>query len=303
MKTLLNKGINTKNKFSSNILPEAKFYPLVNDCMFNSMFNNPKRKKYLCYFLSTFLNIDYDDLYNNIVFENNILEKDVPKESRRTVDCLCKYKNLFILIEMNNQSRVDVLKRNIDYMNKIYSSSRRVGSSYEYENIILINFNNFSFNEEVENNDSYMYASRHENLLDDIKIYQISLPKIREKMYNNTKLTKCEMFLLSCLLDEKEYEKIKGKGDDISMEYRKEAKRISKNEKFLMQNQLRQAEEFYWKVCESKVAQAAAKKAAIKESQKAKESIAKNMLNKRCDISLISEVTGLSNKQIASIKQ
>ena len=148
-----------------------------------------------------------------------------------------------------------------------------------------------------------MYASRHENLLDDIKIYQISLPKIREKMYNNTKLTKCEMFLLSCLLDEKEYEKIKGKGDDISMEYRKEAKRISKNEKFLMQNQLRQAEEFYWKVCESKVAQAAAKKAAIKESQKAKESIAKNMLNKRCDISLISEVTGLSNKQIASIKQ
>lgn len=58
--------------------------PIISDTMFETMINNSSRKKYAALIISSVLERDYDEIYNNIEYVKNKLDKriDIEKKSR-----------------------------------------------------------------------------------------------------------------------------------------------------------------------------------------------------------------------------
>ena len=177
------------NSFSDNFLKKAKFYPLVKDSMYQSMFNFTK-PEYVCYFISTFFNIDYTHVYN-------VLPKNKERERDKTVDFICEIDDVLYIIEMNNQADIKTLKRNMEYLYKVAGTRRERGKE-KIKKIILINLNNFCFKGTKEVVEKYVPGRMREDkfsiISEDIEIYQIYLSKIKEVWYNKEKLTKGNNF-------------------------------------------------------------------------------------------------------------
>lgn len=66
--------------------------PIVSDTMFHVMLNNESRKKYAAYFISLVLNIEYNKIYDSLIFMKNKLDKNKNSESKETVDFVCENK-------------------------------------------------------------------------------------------------------------------------------------------------------------------------------------------------------------------
>ena len=125
------------------------------------------------------------------------MDKNRYHDSNQTVDFACELEGEVYNIEMNNNTSISSLERNISYVQELYKSKMQRGGTYNYQKTIQINLNNFSF----VGNDKTMeeYQLRNEDgviLTDKIKIIFIYFPKIRKKLYNGDELTKLKKLLL-----------------------------------------------------------------------------------------------------------
>ena len=109
------------------------------------MLNNESRKKYAAYLISLVLGTNYEKVYNSLILINNKLDKNKNSESKETVDFVCEIDDEIIGIEMNNNGSKDILERNISYAVDLYKSKMKKGSSYNYQKVVQININNFTF--------------------------------------------------------------------------------------------------------------------------------------------------------------
>ena len=277
------------------------------------LLTNENRKQYASYFFAHFLGKDYDEIYNSIKFVKTELDKDIDSERAKRVDFICKLDNEYVLLEMNNKSSASVLERNIMYTAKIYGHRKKKKEKennenenekkYQYNRVISINLNNFNFkgNKKVvqkflfKDDDGKVYTNK-------IQIYNIYLPLIKKKYYNGCKLSKFEEILL---IFNENNEKLLNKlsEDDVIMkEYIKEATDASADGEWaaleydkelhdmMIQNEL---------IDEAKEAGLkAGKKIGIEERNL---EIAKNLLKKKIDISIVSECTGLSMESIKKL--
>lgn len=278
---------------------KGKMIPIISDIMFQTMINNEQRKKYLTLIISEVLNIDYDYLLDNLQIRKNTLDKNLPTEAEKTLDCLCEYKDMLINIEMNDLPDKDRLNRNEEYLRNLFSQ-RKIGDDYIYKEAIQININNFSF---VGISDTMHRYENKETLLGrdlimskNFKTYHIYLPKIREKFYNKEKLSRLELFMV--VLNEKEdsnYLNELIKGELVMKEYREESSILSMDDDMWLAYQLERINNRYKEAKEHNLKQEGNKEAT--------ENIIKNMLNKNMDIKLISEVTGLTEEEINNIKK
>ena len=65
--------------------------------------------------------------------------------------CVCEIDGTIITVEMNNNSSIEVLHRNMDYNNRQFSALVKNSKNYDkYRQSILINFNNFAFLEKMK---------------------------------------------------------------------------------------------------------------------------------------------------------
>ncbi|MGM9879189.1 MAG: PD-(D/E)XK nuclease family transposase, partial [Bacilli bacterium] len=108
----------------------------------------------------------------------------------------------------------------------LFKSKMESGHKYEYELVIQININNFTF----QGNDKIMeeYSLRNEEgetLTEKLRFIYIYLPNIKKKCYNGEKLSVLERLLLT--FNEEENLKVITKGDKIMEDYVKEAKDAS----------------------------------------------------------------------------
>ena len=287
------------NSFSDNFLKKAKFYPLVKDSMYQSMFNFTK-PEYVCYFISTFFNIDYTHVYNNIKISNNVLPKSKERERDKTVDFICEIDDVLYIIEMNNQADIKTLKRNMEYLYKVAGTRRERGKE-KIKKIILINLNNFCFKGTKEVVEKYVPGRMREDkfsiISEDIEIYQIYLSKIKEVWYNKEKLTKWKQFLLISLEeDSKEIEKIIER-EEIFMNYRKMAKRVCVTDDLDFRQESLEADAYYLEMAKEE----AEEKGERRGKKEEKKDIARNMLKNNFSINDIHIATGLSEKQISNI--
>ena len=132
-----------------------------------------------------------------------------------------------------------------------------------------------------------------------IEKYKIDLEYIENKYYNEDEITREEKLLL--MLKEEKREKLKeiSKGDKIMKEVYKKLEELSEDKDLALLYDEKEREEEKRKE-ELEYAKELGYTSGI---NKGIEKTAKNMLNKNMDISIISEITGLSKEEIQKLKE
>ena len=132
-----------------------------------------------------------------------------------------------------------------------------------------------------------------------VEKYKIDLEYIENKYYNEDEITREEKLLL--MLKEEKREKLKeiSKGDKIMKEVYKKLEELSEDKDLTLLYDEKEREEETRKE-ELEYAKELGYTSGI---NKGIEKTAKNMLNKNMDISIISEITGLSKEEIQKLKE
>ena len=202
------------------------------------------------------------------------------------------------------------------------------GKKDEYQNVVQININNFSFEGHEEVMEVYQYRDEKGALLTDkITIIYIYLPNIKKKYYNKEKLTELEEFLFIC--NETNEEEIKEicERNEIMKEYVEEAKKASKKTTIVKlydkerqktydykQEIYRQSEEAEERGMERGMAKGErigldkGEKIGLNKGEKIGldkgiHQVALTMLKDNVELSLISKYTGLTSTQLQSLMQ
>lgn len=299
-KPMLNREISRINSYELKPVEDLKKgerIPIVSDTMFHVMLNNSSRKKYSAYLISLVLDLDYDIVYNSLIFVNNKLDREKYKESGKTVDFVCKLEGKIIGIEVNNNSSKASLERNISYWADLYKSKMISGEKYNYETVIQININNFTFEGNDKIKEEYSLRNEEgEEFTEKLKFIHIYLPNIRKKCYNKEKLSDLERLLLTF----NENEKLKDitKGNKIMEEYVKESIKASESEEIIG---LYDKELHLEKLRLSEIDEAR-EKGIEQGATNEKYEIAKNLLENNISIDIIVKSTGLSKEEIEELK-
>ena len=232
---MLDRKISRENSYDLNDYKGSDKKPIVSNTMFQTMINNEKRKEYASYMISLLLNIDYKKVYNGLEFMKDTLDREKEVHQGKTVDFVCKIDGEIIGIEMNNNYYgTSSLDRNIAYAGDLYKHGVNQGTGYNYNTIVQINLNNFSF--EGNNKIIEIYRLRNEEgeeLTKKITFIYVYIPNIKKKGYNIEKLSNFERLIL--VLNEKDEESLKilSKGDEIMEKYVKDSKEASMEEEIM----------------------------------------------------------------------
>ena len=272
-------------KLSRNIKKGQKI-SILSDTMLKAMFQNENRIKYSAKFLSYFIDVEYDDILSNICLAKNELDKNNENDKGERCDYVALLSDTSLNIEVNNNSSLEVLERNMEYAHRLYSKKIRRGEeNYQYTQVIQFNLNNFAFKGNDKIIDIYTVTNDDNIGLSNKLIFvQIYVPNLRKKWYTKgmKSLSEEEKYILA--LVEMDLDKLNDLGgENIMDEYVKEAEEVS---------------------FEGGVGEAYDKEWALRDEGKreSKKEIAKNMLSKAMEVELISEITGLSIEEINSLK-
>ena len=272
-------------KLSRNIKKGQKI-SILSDTMLKAMFQNENRIKYSAKFLSYFIDVEYEDILNNICLAKNELDKNNENDKGERCDYVALLSDTSLNIEVNNNSSLEVLERNMEYAHRLYSKKIRRGEeNYQYTQVIQFNLNNFAFKGNDKIVDIYTVTNDDNIGLSNKLIFvQIYVPNLRKKWYTKgmKSLSEEEKYILA--LVEMDLDKLNDLGgENIMDEYVKEAEEVS---------------------FEGGVGEAYDKEWALRDEGKreSKKEIAKNMLSKAMEVELISEITGLSIEEIKNLK-
>ena len=231
-----------------------------------------------------------------VEIKNVKLLKDYINSKEKIIDYLVLTDIGYINVEINNNKESWIMERNISYACKIVTNSIKKGEDYyDAIKVIQINLNRLGKTEEgiVE------YALRldkkvkgyKKELSDIIKIYMVNIDYYKEIYKRKDKKLIKENSMI-CMLDLKE-EEIECEGNEIIMGYKKDLERINDDEDFVKWMSYEEEEK--------KIKNTIKKIGENEGIKKGKLEIVKNMLKENFEISRISKVTGLSEKQIKSL--
>ncbi len=316
-------------KLSRNIKKGQKI-SILSDTMLKAMFQNENRIKYSAKFLSYFIDVEYEDILNNICLAKNELDKNNENDKGERCDYVALLSDTSLNIEVNNNSSLEVLERNMEYAHRLYSKKIKRGKeNYQYTQVIQFNLNNFAFKGNDKIVDIYTVTNDDNIGLSNKLIFvQIYVPNLRKKWYTKgmKSLSEEEKYILA--LVEMDLDKLNDLGgENIMDEYVKEAEEVSFEEgvgeaydkEWALRDQgyrdgLSQgkaegkAEGFSQGKAEGKAEGFSQGKAEGKiegfsqGKVESKKEIAKNLLKNKVDISIIVSSTGLSEEEINSLK-
>jgi predicted transposase/invertase (TIGR01784 family) len=268
-------------------------YSIFSDTMFKAMFQNEKRIKYSCKLLSYIFDISYEELLDNLVLTKNEINKEKENSFGGRCDYVAYINNTYVNVEVNQNSSLETLLRNIQYLDTIYLKKikRNKTKKEDYNYCVQVNINNFAFKNNNKVFDIYMNQNKEGLVLDDHKIIiNIYIPNLRRKCYNEgiESLEEVEKYLL--VLTEKGIEEAKEIGGNIEImdEYIDEAVEVS---------------------IDSGFGEAYDKEEAIyddgmkKGIEQNKLEIAKSLLKNNVSIDIIMDSTGFSKEKIESLSE
>lgn len=300
-------------KLSRNIKKGQKI-SILSDTMLKAMFQNENRIKYSAKFLSYFIDVEYEDILNNICLAKNELDKNNENDKGERCDYVALLSDTSLNIEVNNNSSLEVLERNMEYAHRLYSKKIKRGEeNYQYTQVIQFNLNNFAFKGNDKIVDIYTVTNDDNIGLSNKLIFvQIYVPNLRKKWYTKgiKSLSEEEKYILA--LVEMDLDKLNDLGgENIMDEYVKEAEEVS------FEGGVGEAYDKEWALrdqgyrdglsqgkaegkAEGKVeGRAEGKTEGINERNI---EIAKNMLNEGVDINIIIKCTGLTDEDIDALK-
>ena len=210
---------------------------ILSNTMFKTMFYNTKRIKYSAKLLSYYLDISYEELLNNIKLVKSELDKEYNDSKEERSDYVCDIDGSKINIEINNNDSIETMERNTEYAFRLYSEKIKIGKTYKYNynQVIQININNFSFIGNDKIVDIYSFQNEKGIVLNDkITIIQIYVPSLRKKCYTIGKenLKEEEKYLLGLVEEDNDFSKEIGKDLDIVIEYVNEAGEVTMGTNF-----------------------------------------------------------------------
>ena len=300
-------------KLSRNIKKGQKI-SILSDTMLKAMFQNENRIKYSAKFLSYFIDVEYEDILNNICLAKNELDKNNENDKGERCDYVALLSDTSLNIEVNNNSSLEVLERNMEYAHRLYSKKIKRGEeNYQYTQVIQFNLNNFAFKGNDKIVDIYTVTNDDNIGLSNKLIFvQIYVPNLRKKWYTKgmKSLSEEEKYILA--LVEMDLDKLNDLGgENIMDEYVKEAEEVS------FEGGVGEAYDKEWALrdqgyrdglsqgkAEGKAEGFSQGKAEGKAEgfSQGKVEIAKNMLNEGIDINIIIKCTGLTNEDINALK-
>ena len=288
-------------KLSRNIKKGQKI-SILSDTMLKAMFQNENRIKYSAKFLSYFIDVEYEDILNNICLAKNELDKNNENDKGERCDYVALLSDTSLNIEVNNNSSLEVLERNMEYAHRLYSKKIRRGEeNYQYTQVIQFNLNNFAFKGNDKIVDIYTVTNDDNIGLSNKLIFvQIYVPNLRKKWYTKgmKSLSEEEKYILA--LVEMDLDKLNDLGgENIMDEYVKEAEEVS------FEGGVGEAYDKEWALRDQgyRDGLSQGKAEGISEGKNERNiEIAKNMLNEGIDINIITKCTGLTNEDINALR-
>ena len=296
-------------KLSRNIKKGQKI-SILSDTMLKAMFQNENRIKYSAKFLSYFIDVEYEDILNNICLAKNELDKNNENDKGERCDYVALLSDTSLNIEVNNNSSLEVLERNMEYAHRLYSKKIRRGEeNYQYTQVIQFNLNNFAFKGNDKIVDIYTVTNDDNIGLSNKLIFvQIYVPNLRKKWYTKgmKSLSEEEKYILA--LVEMDLDKLNDLGgENIMDEYVKEAEEVS------FEGGVGEAYDKEWALrdqgyrdglSQGKVeGREEGKAEGISEGKNERNiEIARNMLKDNISVESISKYTDLSINEINSLK-
>ena len=269
---------------------------------------------YLGDIISKLTGLDKDFIIKNFKEQNVEYKISNALERKKVSDFIFKLPGFIINLECNRGYWDGLIERNDAYFGKLKGELLSKGEEYSKKiKVIQINFDIFDNFEEClgKENISKFYMRNNENIIEtktSEKIH-IDMMKSYNKYLNKEELTKLDKELVILMLDD--YLEIKklAEGDEELMEVADKLYELTDNINNigLYDPEKRRIEEEALKIeYHSNIAREEGIEQGIEQGMKngvsnEKKSIAKAMLSKKIDIPLISEITGLSKKQISAL--
>ena len=269
---------------------------MLSDTTFKYLFKNEEYRPFFERLIKLTTNIDIKEYE---LYDNEINSGSKGKDYR--LDILLKKDRDFIIIEMNSSVDARTILKNRQYLYSIAGGGLTKGEEFKKMHTILININNASYKEN-KNAITVGYDlinEEYKDVIDDIKIYDIYLESLKNIHYNgsNEKETYLALFRANSF---EEMRKI-SKGNKEALRIVEELERLSEDDEF---RTYYDAEKMQRKLVNS--ARLDGYDAGVikgkEEGAKERElSIAKTMLHKGMDVSLIREITGLDIEEIKTL--
>ena len=324
-------------------LEPGKIIPLKEDFLFKKVFGSNENIERLEELMSIYFDVDVKELKGNIVILNDNLRKVTNKTKDQKVDVKAEIHfqvgTKTINIEMNLQ-KGSTLERNVLYVSKILSSQLRTKQGYKnIKPIIQINFDNYEVNEKNERIVKRCYIKDETNTIitDVLEIDHVNIEKCKDAWYNNDikKYAKKEQDLIrigalftieeveefkTCLKEVRMSKEIKEDITEAVEEYSQDEEllelydkdKIIEADRILIMEQAREdglkagLEEGLREGHKEGLKEGhkeGLKEGLIEGSKKEKNNIAKKLLDKKIDINIISETTGLSIDELEILKK
>lgn len=296
---------------------KKEIIPGTFDLVFKRVLTN--NREYLAEIVNGITNIPKEDIIENAEIKNSEHIVSNINEKKKMSDLIIEVKENVINLEMDREYYQGINRKNNEYIYKISMVNKD-------KNIVQINF--LGYKEEKKNIISKIMLRDEEGNIEDDSItkYKVNLENLKEKYYNNNKLTKIEKRLLMLILEKREELKDISRGDKVVEEVNKELNELSddkyvsllydwkERQRFIFNSQkkdfLEEIEQEKYKMQEEKdkmeknleEKEKELKEAARKEIEESRKAIAKKMIEKRMDTKEISDITGLTEDEIKKLK-
>ena len=264
-----------------------QFYTAKNDIVFKAVM--VRNERVLRKLLEVILEITIDEI---ILLDKEILPSRLLGKNR-IVDLLVKSGNKMINVELNASKKYYHNYRNASYLFGIYNDA--IDRSEEYETLAEKEFIGINLSYEMRKKALmeevfYLQSKDRNRFIENFKIIEFNVDKIEKNWYTLSELEK-EKYKYIMMLDLEE-EKLSEfcRGDEVMEEFRKEVKRINKDERysfFLSEEEdaekLRKTEELIRKRKEEKREQRREQKRKLQEQKIEELEKQKNEMQKQND--------------------
>ena len=206
-----------------------QFYTAKNDIVFKAVM--VRNERVLRRLLEVILEIGIDEI---ILLDKEILPSRLMGKNR-IVDLLVKFGNKMINVELNASKKYYHNYRNASYLFGIYNDA--IDRSEEYETLAEKEFIGINLSYEMGKKALmeevfYLQSKDRNRFIENFKIIEFNVDKIEKNWYTLSELEK-ERYKYIMMLDLEE-EKLSEfcRGDEVMEEFRKEVKRINKDERY-----------------------------------------------------------------------
>ena len=282
---------------------DKKIEVLNNDIIFKNIFNVKETLKRL-------LKETLDLKVKEIFLVNTEMPVEKIQEKRKILDLVVYTENEVINVEVNNAYKKDVYIRNFLYFCKLISSNLEKTKDYtKLKKHIQLNLtwnlqNYLPF--DISNKKKIIFYVKDEEtnekvFKDKFKIVNINMDYYLELWYSKNVENENPFLLLLAAPTIEQVDKI-SRGDMLMEKIAKSVKKLNFDPKITEEIAFENEHEIWANTMHSRGIEEGTRQGIEQGSKEKQLEIAKNMLNKNMDINIISEITGLTKKEIENLK-